>query len=110
MADIKIQGWMKPPSVEESRNLVGQIVHVAVGGEITSNGIGWFDLFRFARVLSVRQRMPSNSVCPHCNEDASVAFDVIWESDFKEARAKEICEHCIDGCVTAGGDSLTFAT
>jgi hypothetical protein len=108
MADIKIQGWMTPPSVTEARTFVGEVIHVCVGGEIRSSGTPFFDLFRFARVRSVRERTATDRICPHCGESAQIAFAVVWESEFTDAQATEVCEHCTDGRVTEGSDSLSF--
>ena len=109
MADMKIQSWSKPLRIEDARGLVGEVINVAVVGEITCSGTSWPDLFRLARVLSVRERTPSDVICQHCGETSRIAFDVEWESGFTEARAREVCEHCMDGHVTEGSDSLTFA-
>ena len=108
MADIKIQGWMTPPNIDEARMLVGEVVHVCVSGEIRSTGTPFFELFRFARVRSIRERTAVDHICAHCGESAKIAFVVGWESEFGDARATEVCEQCIDGRVIAGGESLTF--
>ena len=108
MADIKIQGWMTPPGIAEARGFVGEVIHVCVGGEIRSTGTPWFELFRFARVRSVRERTTSDSICPHCGESAQIAFEVAWESEFADTQATEVCEHCTDGRVTDGSEALTF--
>jgi len=108
MADIKIKGWMAPPGVAEARTFVGQVIHVCVGGEIRSTGTPLFELFRFARVRSVRERTAIDRICQHCGESAQIAFEVVWESEFTDAKTTEVCEHCTDGRVTDGSDSLTF--
>jgi hypothetical protein len=108
MADIKIKGYMTPPSVAEARTFVGEVLHVCVGGKIHSSGTPFFDLLRFARVHSVRERTAPDRICLHCGESAQIAFEVIWESEFTDAQATEVCEHCADGRVTDGSDSLTF--
>ena len=108
MADIKIQSWMTPPDIAEALTFIGGVIHVCVGGEVRSTGTPFFDLFRFARVRSVRQRTAADSICPHCGESAQIAFEVVWESEFTEAQATEVCEHCTDGRVTEGSEALTF--
>jgi hypothetical protein len=108
MAHIKIQGWTTPPSITEARAFVGQVIHVCVGGEIRSTGTPWFELFRLARVRSVRERTAADRTCPHCGESAQMAFEVAWESEFTDARATEVCELCTDGHVTEGSDAFTF--
>ncbi len=84
------------------------VIHVCVGGEIRSTGTPFFELFRFARVHSVRERTAADHTCPHCGESAQIAFEVVWESEFTDVQAREVCEHCIDGRVTAGSEALTF--
>ena len=108
MANIKIQSWMTPPDITEARTFIGGVIHVCVGGEVRSTGTPFFDLFRFARVRSVRQRTAADSSCPHCGEPAQIAFEVVWESGFTDAQTTEVCEHCTDGRVTEGSDSLAF--
>ena len=108
MANIKIQGWMTPPEIAEARRFVGEVIHVCVGGEVRSSGTPYFELFRCARVRSIRERTATDRICPHCGESARIAFEVAWESGFTDARATEVCEQCADGHVTKGGDALSF--
>ena len=107
MTAIKIQGWMTPPSIAEALAFAGQIVHVCVGGELRGTGTPWFELFRFAGVRSVRERSSTDRTCSHCGQDAQIAFAVAWESNVSD-RPPEVCELCLDGLVTDGGDTLSF--
>jgi hypothetical protein len=108
MDSIKIEGWMTTPGIAEVRLFVGEIIHVCVGGETRATGTPWSEFFRFARVRSVRARTDIDRTCPHCGEPAQIAFEVVWESEFRNAKATEVCEICNDGRVTEGGDSLRF--
>jgi hypothetical protein len=108
MSEIKVQGWMTSLGIAEAHTLIGEILHICVGGEILSTGTSYFDLFRFARVRAVRNRTDTDRICPHCGESAQIAFEVVWESGFPDTPSTEVCEHCADGRVTAGGDLLGF--
>jgi hypothetical protein len=108
LADIKIQSWRTPLGIAEARTFIGEVIHVCVGGEICSTGTPFFDYFRFARVRSIRERTATDRICPHCGESAQIAFEVAWESEFTDAKTTEVCEHCADGRVTDGSDSLNF--
>jgi hypothetical protein len=108
MADIKIEGFIDPPSIATAHTLIGEIVHVFVGGEILSTGTPFFDFFRFARVCSIRERAAADRCCLHCGKSAQFAFEVVWESGFTDMLPPEVCEHCADGRVTDGGDLLSF--
>ena len=108
MAEIKIQAWRRPLSITEARTFVGEVIHIAVGGEIPSSGMPFLDLFRFARVGCVRERTATDRICLHCGESAQIAFEVVWESEFNGPNATKVCEHCANGRVTEGSDLLKF--
>jgi hypothetical protein len=76
MADIKVENFIDPPSIATAHTLIGEIIHVCVGGEILSTGTPFFDLFRFARVCSIRERAVEDC-CLHCGELAQLAFEVL---------------------------------
>jgi hypothetical protein len=107
MADIKIEGFSDPPSIATAHTLIGEIIHVCVGGEILSTGTPLFDLFRFARISSIRERT-TDGCCLNCGKSAQLVFEVLWESGFTDVLPSAVCEYCVDGRVTQGGDRISF--
>lgn len=95
---------MTPPDIAEARTLVGEVIHVFVGGAILSSGTPFHDFFRYARVRAFRERTSTYRICPHCRESARIALEVEWETEFTDPQATEVCEHCTDGRVTEGSD------
>ncbi|MEM8778868.1 MAG: hypothetical protein AAGF26_08370 [Cyanobacteria bacterium P01_G01_bin.49] len=109
MDDIKVKAWMTPLDIDEARFMVGEIIDVIVGGDLRFP-TPMLELFRFARVRSVHERTDTERVCKHCGESAKIMLNVEWEADDTESRANEVCEHCIFGRVTEGGDAVSFAS
>jgi hypothetical protein len=110
MTDITIEGFSDPPSITTAHTLIGEIIHVCVGGEILSTGTPFFDLFRFARVCSIRERVMADRCCLHCGKSAHLVFEVLWESGFTDVLPSAVCEYCVDGRVTQGSDLINVST
>jgi hypothetical protein len=107
---IKIEGFSDYLTDHQIYSLVGNIIHVPVGGLIPSEGISWFELFRFARVLSVELRSPGQTQCCSNCKTQPIRFklEVEWETGYEFAQGNILCEHCIDGVVREGQDSIAF--
>lgn len=104
---VTIDGSVEEPSHETLLTYVGRIVHLVVS---VPAGAGWTpigDLFRFARVVAVRSRLPETSICSHCDQEARSAVDVEWESGYFPP-GNTVCECCISGVVTSGAELIDF--
>ena len=109
-ADIKIEGLSENLTDDECRSLVGAVVHIPVGGTIPPEGVSWFDLFRFARVLSVTPRSQCHSChCPICKTKyARFKIEVEWEAGYQFPDGNILCENCVDGVVKRGHQHIAF--
>jgi hypothetical protein len=111
MADIHVDGWTEPPGDEDVRALIGAVISTMVPIELVSGRpIPFFEMFRFARVLSVDAVSPHPDVapCSRCENPARYRLVVEWEAGYASPDGNVLCEHCVEGVVSVGADLIPF--
>jgi hypothetical protein len=109
---ISIEGWTVPPLDDALGNLVGSVFNVCVGGSIGPDPTPFGEFFRFARVIDVAQapRTDPHYRCARCDSPARYCFTVEWEAEYECPEGNLLCEHCVDGVVTAGAEAIPFGS
>jgi hypothetical protein len=109
---ISIEGWTVPPPDDVLEDFVGSVFNVCVGGSIGPEPTPFGEFFRFARVINVAQSAPTDPDhrCARCDSPARYCFTVEWEAGYKCPKGNSLCEHCVDGVVTAGAESIPFGS
>ena len=107
---ITIEGWAGSVPHDQVPGLVGATVAafvgaVAEGGAAVPLGA----CLRFARVIeAIAKPDGAPSVCRRCAFDARWTIAVVWEIGYLSPDGNVLCEHCVQGIVTAGCDGLAF--
>jgi hypothetical protein len=111
-ADVLVDGFDGPLSERELllRVRPGAIINVIVNVIIPPGGCSFGECFKFARVLSVRQRADwQDRECPRCGEKpARYEIQVEWESEYESPDGDVLCEYGVDGVVTSGHELIPF--
>lgn len=83
-------------------------MNVCVGGIIGPDPMPLGEFFRFARVISATLVALSDAhyMCARCNGEARYRLTVEWEAGYESPDGNALCEHCVDGVVTAGAEAI----
>ena len=104
--DFVIERWSDPPPVETLRDLTGRVLSVWVAPQWGPDPIPFAEFFRFARVLGVE--LGAQFICSRCDTAAVSRITVEWESGYESPDGTVICELCVDGDLTSGGELIAF--
>ncbi len=111
-ADVLVDGFDGPLSERELllRVRPGALINVIVSVTIPPGGYSFGECFKFARVLSVRQRTDwQDQECRRCGEKpVRYEIEVEWEAEYESPEGDVLCEHGVDGIVTSGQELIPF--
>ena len=92
--NIQVSGLSDRLTDREIEAMVGSVVNVPIGGTIPPEGLSWYELFRFARVIAASPKSRRKSLrCPICEESRPrYSLEVQWEAGYESKFGNLLCE------------------